>query len=77
MLTHLRTYILENEFRINILYNKINIVNYQEIDHFDDEKIIIRYDRGIAIIKGKNLIITKLLNDELLIEGKIRNIELQ
>lgn len=77
MLTHLRTYILENEFRINILYNKINIVNYQEIDHFDDEKIIIRYDRGIAIIKGKNLIITKLLNDELLIEGKIRNLELQ
>ena len=75
MLRDLRTYILENEFKIKILTNKVDIVNYQEIDHFDDTKIIVRYDTGVVIIKGENLTISKLLNDELLILGKINSVE--
>ena len=75
MLKDLRTYILENEFKINILTGKVNIVNYTEIDHFDDTKVIIRYDKGIVKIKGENLTISKLLNDELLILGKIKVVE--
>lgn len=70
----LRTYILEDEFKLNYINNKINIINYIEIDHFDSNKIIIRYELGNIIINGKNLIITKLLNDELLIEGTIKSI---
>ena len=75
MLKDLRSYILENNFRINIYENNIDIVNYKEIDHFDDKIIIIRYEKGIITVKGEDLIKTKLLDDELLINGKIRNIE--
>lgn len=75
MLKDLRNYILENRFRINIYDNNIDIVNYKEIDHFDDKIIIVRYEKGIITLKGEDLIITKLLEDELLINGKIRNIE--
>ena len=75
MLKDLRNYILENKFRINIYENNIDIINYKEIDHFDDKIIIVRYEKGINIVKGEELIITKLLEDELLINGKIRNIE--
>ena len=75
MLKDLRNYILENKFRINIYENNIDIINYKEIDHFDDKIIIIRYEKGVITVKGENLIITKLLEDELLINGKIRNIE--
>lgn len=77
MLKDLRTYILENEFKINILIGKIDIVNYLEIDHFDDTKIIVRYEKGLVIIKGENLTISKLLNDELLILGTIKTVEFQ
>lgn len=77
MLKDLRTYILENEFKINILTGKVDIVNYIEIDHFDDTKVIIRYEKGIVKIKGENLIISKLLNDELLILGKIKVVEFE
>lgn len=72
---NLRTYILENEFKITILTGRIDIVNYLEIDHFDDTKIIVRFEKGIVIIKGENLTISKLLNDELLILGKIKAVE--
>lgn len=75
MLNHLRTYILENEFKINILIGKIDIVNYIEIDHFDDTKVMVRYEKGLVVIQGENLTISKLLNDELLILGKIKTIE--
>ena len=75
MLNHLRTYILENEFKITILMGRIDIVNYLEIDHFDNTKIIVRFEKGIVIIKGENLTISKLLNDELLILGKIKAVE--
>ena len=75
MLKDLRNYILENKFRINIYENNIDIINYNEIDHFDDKIIIIKYEKGIITVKGENLIITRLLEDELLINGKIRNLE--
>ena len=77
MLDNLRSYVLEDKFKITIFINKIDIQNYKEIDHFDDTKIIVRYNRGHVIIKGENLTISKLLNDELLIIGKIKNIEFQ
>lgn len=77
MLKDLHTYILENEFKINILTGKVDIVNYIEIDHFDDTKVIIRYEKGIVKIKGENLTISKLLNDELLILGKVKVVEFE
>ncbi|MBR3362848.1 MAG: YabP/YqfC family sporulation protein [Bacilli bacterium] len=76
MLRDLRNYILEKDFRINYVKNKLNIVNYVAIDHFSDNKVIARYDGGTFIIKGENLIISKLLEDEVLISGIIKNIEI-
>lgn len=75
MLKNLRSYILENKFRVYIYENNIDIINYKEIEHFDDKIIIVRYEKGIMTVKGENIIITKLLDDEILINGIIRNIE--
>lgn len=72
---NLRNYILENDFKIIYLTNKLNIVNYSDISHFDNNKIIINYKDGSVLISGKNLVVSKLVSDELLIEGSINNIE--
>lgn len=77
MINDLRKYILEDEFKISYYNNKLNIVNYKNIDHFDDDKIMIRHEKGLIIIKGKQLIINKMLKDEILISGKVENIELK
>lgn len=71
----LRNYFLENEFKVTYFQNKVNIVNYESIGHFDSNKIIIRKNNESIIINGNNLVVSKLLNDEILIEGKISNIE--
>lgn len=71
-----RNYIYDDTFKIIYQNNKLSIVNYNLIDHFDENKIIVSVSTGRIIIKGNYLTVAKLLNDELLITGKIKNIEL-
>lgn len=67
----IRSYIFELNFKILIENNKIYISNYKKINSFDDNKIVIIHEKGLLTIEGTNLRITKLLKDELLINGKI------
>ncbi len=77
MINKIREYLLEEEFTVNLFKNKINIVNYTNIDHFDINKVVIRYKEGILKIIGNDLVVSKLLNDEILIIGEIHKIELR
>lgn len=71
----LRDYVLEKEFKITILKNQVDLVNYTSIGHFDSNKIMIKSENNLIVINGKNLIISKLLTDEVLVTGTIQNIE--
>jgi len=73
----LRSYIKEDEFEIRVFQNKVNILNYESIGHFDSNKIIIRHHEGSLIINGECLVVSKLLNDEILVTGVIKAIELR
>ena len=64
-----------NKSKIIILDNKIDIVNYKYIDHFDNNKIIIKLDNSNIFIYGESLIISKLISDEVLICGSIDKLE--
>lgn len=72
-----RNYLLEEELKINVFKNKVNISNYSNIDHFDDNSVIIRHKDGNILIKGNNLVVSKLIDNEVLIEGKINSVELR
>ncbi len=76
LIKNFRSYLLEDEFRINVSKDKIDIINYNTIGQIDDNKIIIYYDEGTIIINGKNLTLLKMLDDEILISGTIKNVEL-
>ena len=72
----IRSYILEDEFKIVILNNKINIANYYEMGHFDSNKIIVRYTNDkCLIITGSDMCVSKLKKNEVLVEGTFYNIE--
>ena len=60
---------------IIITDNKVNIINYTNIDYFDFDKIILTTDNKKIIFKGENLILTKLLNCEVEIKGELKLIE--
>lgn len=72
-----RNYLLDETFNMRILKNKIDICNYESIGYLDTELIIINYEEGELKIKGEKLVVSKLLNDEILITGEIKTIEMR
>ncbi len=76
-LSPLTSFIYERGLVINIYQQKVNIVNYLDIIHFDDNKVIIKHDKGLIKIEGFKLVVSKLLDNELLIKGDIKRIELE
>lgn len=54
--------------------NSINIVNYIEVLDFSSKEISIKYNRGIMIINGSNLVVSKMFDDELIINGEIKSV---
>ncbi len=77
IINNFRSFLLEDNFEIHIYKNKIDILNYTSMGHFDSNKIIVYSDSGYITIKGKDLVVTKLLKDEVLITGLIDGIELR
>lgn len=73
----LRNYINDVEFRVNLYKDKVHIVNYIKIVTIEKSRISIGYSSGMLIIKGKDLALKKLLDDEILIKGIINSVELE
>ena len=76
LISKLDRYLEERNYEIILKDNKINIINYKDILDFSESKISLRCDNKIINIEGKNLIISKMLDDELLITGIIFNIRI-
>ena len=77
MLNRLKDYINDDCFKINIYKNKINVVNYLDIITLEESRISLKYQQGMIIIKGNNLSVNKLLDNEILITGEIKSVELE
>lgn len=71
----IREYIFDHRFSLTLKNNTLDIVNYLEIISFSDDAITLKYEGGNIKISGKDLIISKLLDDELLIKGEVKSIE--
>lgn len=65
-----------NDRKYSMIYknNKLNIINYSEIIDFSSKLISIRYEDKVYHIEGRNLVISKMMENEVLITGDISNI---
>ena len=68
-------YLIDNNHRVTIEKNRVHIINYIEIVDFSSVRVIVKYSDGIIILLGKDLVVSKMLDDELLIMGKLYSIE--
>lgn len=72
----IRSYILEEEFKIQLGSHYINIVNYTKIRKIEQKEIVIEVASKVIRIIGSSLAIQKLLEDEILITGNIYKLDL-
>lgn len=75
MFKDLENIIYDKKFKVTIFKNKININNYKEILIFEESQILVNTEEYLVKVKGENLTIICLLENELLIEGKIKTVE--
>ena len=76
MFNEFRNIISDQDFKIIIFENSLNINDYVDILLFDDDKVIIKTKNKLLKIKGSNLLMTRLENNELQMKGNIKSIEL-
>lgn len=64
-------YISDREYKIIIKENTLNIINYDEIIDFSLQKVSVKIKNKILVIEGTNLVISKMIEQEVLITGNI------
>lgn len=76
IINKISNYIREDNFQLIYLKNMVNVINYEEIREFTDTLIVIKDKNNLYKITGKNLVVSKMQDNEILITGVINNIEL-
>ena len=75
MIDKIRDYIRDDEFRLTIFKDRLHIINYLEILTLSNKQISVDTGDNLIVIKGENLILNKLVDNEILITGKIYTVE--
>lgn len=75
MLSRVKDYILDNEFRITLFEDRILIVNFIKILSLEESRVSISTGYGRMVIKGRKFTLNRLLEHEVLISGTIDTVE--
>ncbi len=76
MLRKIKEYVIDSTFSFTYRDSMIHIINYDDLISMEEERISITYENKRMIIRGQNLIVRKLMDQEVLITGEIEEIEL-
>ena len=77
MFNRIKNYINDKDFKLTFYKDKLNIINYISIISLEDYRISIIIPNSRLIIKGNDLVLNKLYDNELLILGNITSIEVE
>ncbi len=76
MIKKIVNYIKDDSLKINYVNNSVNVVNYDSILEVRDDLVTLKKDNNLILIRGNNLKLDKLLDQEILVTGSISKIEL-
>lgn len=75
MLSRVKDYIIDDEFRIILFENRFLAINFIKMLSLEDSRVSLKTNYGRVIIKGRDFSLQKLLDNEILIGGVIDNVE--
>lgn len=67
-------FLYDKEYFISIYDNFIYVFNYKELISLTSKLVILKLDKFKLEIKGEDLFITKMMPNEILIRGVIKNV---
>ena len=75
MLDRLNNYIDDKKFKLIYEDNLIDIINYTRLITIENNYVSLYINNKKIIIEGKELILKKLLDNELLLNGEVTSLE--
>jgi len=75
MLSKVKDYILDQEFRITLFENRLLAVNFIKILSLEESRVSFLTNYGRVIVKGREFTLNRLLENEVLIGGTIEQVE--
>lgn len=76
MLSKIKDFILDDEFRLVLLEDRVLIVNFKKILYLEDKRVSILTSYGKIVLCGTGFLLSKLLDKEVLIGGNIERIDI-
>ena len=76
LFNYLDRYMVDDLFRVVITNGCVDIVNYDEIIDFSSKEVSVKYDRGVVVVKGDDLVVSKMMDDEVLIKGNVKSVNI-
>ena len=67
-------YINDNDFSMTYKNKSLDIINYTKILDFSSTLISFEYKNNSYYVEGENLVISKMMEEEILITGNIKKI---
>lgn len=72
---NIRHFISDTSFQMVYMRNYLDLINYTDIISMDINRIVLKIDNEKLVIKGNDLVVKKLLESEMVIDGNILTIE--
>ncbi len=72
---YLDRYLIDKTYKLTITLGSAHIINYEEIEDFSSTRIAVRHAKGVTILLGSDLVVSRMQENELLITGKIQSIQ--
>lgn len=76
MIKEIINYIKDDKFKIIYVNNSVDVINYDRILEVTCKMVTLEKEKKIILIKGEELKLDKLLDNEILIRGLIKKIEM-
>ena len=75
MLSRVKDYILNQEFRITFFENRLLAINFIKILSLEEERVSFLTSYGRVVVKGREFSLIRLLESEVLVSGIVENVE--
>ncbi len=75
MLSRVKDYILDQEFRLTLLENRFFAINFSKILSLEETRVSFLTSYGRVVVKGKDFVLQRLLEEEVLVGGEVDGIE--
>ena len=75
MLSRVKDYIFDQEFRLTLLEHRFFAINFSKILSLEETRVSFLTSYGRVVVKGKDFVLQRLLEEEVLVGGEVDGIE--